>query len=65
MWALWGGRGKETATGHLPSVAAPCGRVARLSAGPYAAPWEDSRPGCLRKRDRGGEDKEGGLKQEK
>lgn len=54
MWALWGGRGRETGTGHLPSVAVSCGRVVRLSAGPYAAPWEDSRPGC-QERARGGE----------
>lgn len=46
MWALWVGRGRETGTGRLPSVAASRGRLEGLSAGPYAAPREGSRPGC-------------------
>lgn len=40
------GRERKTATGHLPSVVASRGCVASLSAGPYAAPWEDSGPSC-------------------
>lgn len=54
-WWKFATQPRELECGHCevekrqgqPSVAASCGCVARLSAGPYAAPWDDSRPGCL------------------
>lgn len=48
MWAPWGRREKEKRrAGRLPSVAVSHGRLARLSAGPYAAPEERQQAGLL------------------
>lgn len=50
-----GRTGKED--GDQPSVAASRGHVARLSAGPYVALWDDSRPECCERMGSGCQEK--------